>query len=193
MADIILAVWDKLKQIRGDTPAINYEQTLLEKLLNSSKYISKRASEYEKKRKFDKTPEPKAKKKPTKNQHRYVIQRHKATKDHFDLRLENDKGTMSSWVIPKHKLPKGNEKLLAKKTENHPIEYANFEGKIPKGEYGGGGEGTVKIHSKGRYKEIEWKSDKIKFEIKGTPYVLFKTDGKNWMIKEYKNKEKDKE
>ena len=79
--------------------------------------ISKRAkdplSEYEKRRKLDETPEPKAKTEKGKNKHRFVIQEHTATHPHLDLRLENDEGALSSWALPKVRLPKGKERLLA--------------------------------------------------------------------------------
>lgn len=145
-------------------------------------------STYKKKREFDETPEPKGDA-ADENKHRFVIQRHKAAKagEHFDLRLENDDGAMTSWAIPKHKLPKGKEKLLAMKTEDHPISYMKFEGAIPEGEYGAG---TVEIYDKGTYDEIEWKKNKIIFKLKGRKekgrYKIFKTDGDKWMIMEDK-------
>jgi DNA ligase D-like protein (predicted 3'-phosphoesterase) len=105
---------------------------------------------------------------------------------HFDLRLENEDGTMSSWSIPKHKLPKGKERILAIKTEDHPISYMKFKGKIPKG-YGAG---IVDIHDSGTYDEIEWGKSKIVFKLKGKKekgtYKLFSTNGNKWMIMEDK-------
>lgn len=145
-------------------------------------------SQYKQKREFDETPEP-AGEVSGENKHRFVIQRHKAERagEHFDLRLENDEGTLSSWSIPKHQLPKGKEKLLAIKTEDHPISYIKFKGEIPEGEYGAG---EVDTHDSGTFEEIEWNSSKIVFELKGKKergtYKLFKTDGKNWMIMEHK-------
>jgi DNA ligase D-like protein (predicted 3'-phosphoesterase) len=103
---------------------------------------------------------------------------------HFDLRLENDEGTMSSWAIPKHKLPKGKEKLLAVKTEDHPLSYRSFKGEIPSGY----GKGKMDIHDSGTYEEIEGNGNKIVFKLKGKKekgtYKIFKTDGKKWMIME---------
>jgi DNA ligase D-like protein (predicted 3'-phosphoesterase) len=151
-------------------------------------YLSKRAADplstYKKKRQFNETPEPEGKAE-GKNQHRFVIQRHKAKKagEHFDLRLENDDGTMSSWAIPKHKLPSKGEKLLATKTEDHPISYNKFKGEIPEGEYGAG---TVDIHDSGKYEEIKWSGSTIKFKLNGKKesglYTLHKTDGKRWLL-----------
>src|SRR5690606_39114819 len=92
-------------------------------------------STYKKKRDFSETAEPEGQIEKT-NKHRFVIQKHDASHLHFDLRLENDEGTMSSWAVPKHKMPGEKDKLLAMKVENHPISYNKFEGEIPEGEYG---------------------------------------------------------
>lgn len=142
-------------------------------------------AKYKQKREFGETPEPEGKDEKSDNKHRFVIQRHKAKKagEHFDLRLENDEGAMSSWSIPKHHLPSGKEKLLAVKTEDHPLEYRTFEGTIPEGEYGAG---EVEIYDSGTYDDIEWGKTKIVFQLKGKKekgtYKLFRTDGKSWMI-----------
>ena len=140
-------------------------------------------SAYKKKRDFDETNEPEGKTEKG-NKHRFVIQNHDAekAKRHFDIRLENDKGTMQSWAVPKHKLPEGKEKLLAIQTEDHPIDYMKFEGEIEEGY----GKGHVDIWASGKYEPIEVKKDKIVFEIKNGPakgkFVLFHTDGKHWML-----------
>jgi DNA ligase D-like protein (predicted 3'-phosphoesterase) len=150
-----------------------------------SKYKSKR----------NETPEPEGKIEEGKNKHRFVIQRHKAKKagEHFDLRLENDQGAMSSWSIPKHKLPKGKEKLLAVKTEDHPISYMKFKGEIPEGEYGAG---KVEIYDSGTYDDISWSGSKIVFKLKGkkekSAYKIFKTNGNKWMIMEAKEDDLEK-
>jgi len=142
---------------------------------------------YKKKRDFDETSEPEGEA-TGKNKHRFVIQRHKAKRagEHFDIRLENDKGAMSSWAVPKHRMPKGSDRLLAVKTEDHPISYMKFKGTIPEGEYGAG---VMEIHDSGTYEEIEKKDGKIAFRLKGKKekgiYMLFRTDGKKWMFMEY--------
>lgn len=170
-----------------------FEQIDVSKMASISKRAKDPLSKYKKKREFNETPEPEGKAEKGKNQYRFVIQRHKAKKagEHFDLRLENDKGAMSSWAIPKHKLPTGSEKLLAMKTEDHPISYNKFKGEIPEGEYGAG---TVEIYDSGKYEEIEHSTNKIVFKLKGKKekgtYNLFKTDGKKWMIMVY-NKKKE--
>lgn len=150
-------------------------------------------AKYKGKRKFDETPEPEGKETKGGNRHRFVIQLHHAKRagDHYDLRLENDEGALSSWSIPKHRLPKGKEKLLAVETEDHPVEYLKFKGEIPAGSYGAG---TMEIHDSGTYEEIEATGTKIVFRLKGKKekgtYRLFRAGkGKQWMIMEGGGKE----
>jgi len=113
----------------------------------------------------------------------YVIQKHAATHLHYDLRLEMDV-VLKSWAIPKEPPTAIGIRRLAVQVEDHPIEYANFQGTIPEGEYGAG---TVEIWDKGTHRLIERKEDKLIVEIncdrlKGT-YVLlrFKTQ-KNCLL-----------
>src|ERR1700689_1615532 len=95
--------------------------------------------EYSRKRSFDKTPEPKpatpAQSTPAGNY--FCVQRHDATRLHYDFRLEVD-GTLKSWAVPKGPSLEPLAKHLAMHVEDHPIDYGGFEGNIPKGEYGGG-------------------------------------------------------
>ena len=138
--------------------------------------------EYRKKRDFERTEEPEGDKK-TDGKNIYVIQKHQATHLHYDLRLEMD-GVLKSWAIPKTPPTEKGVKRLAVQVEDHPIEYADFEGIIPEGQYGAG---TVEIWDKGEYVVKDRKEDKLIFEIKGNKlkgdYVLLRfKERKNWLF-----------
>lgn len=93
--------------------------------------------EYKKKRDFAKTEEPEGKKEQSGGQLRFLIQHHLATSNHYDFRLEWN-GVLLSWAVPKGPSFDTRDKRLAMAVEDHPVEYGDFEGTIPKGEYGGG-------------------------------------------------------
>src|SRR4051794_28954392 len=103
-------------------------------------------STYRKKRDFSKTPEPRGAARAKKG-NRYVIQKHAATRLHYDLRLELN-GKMLSWAVTRGPSLNPGDKRLAVHVEDHPIEYNKFEGTIPKGQYGGG---TVMIWDRGSW------------------------------------------
>lgn len=106
-------------------------------------------SRYHAKRSFDKTPEPRGGGR-RKGGRRFVIQKHAARRLHYDFRLEID-GVLVSWAVPKGPSTNPSDKRLAVQTEDHPLDYADFEGTIPQGEYGGG---TVMVWDRGTYRNL---------------------------------------
>ncbi|NPV50898.1 MAG: hypothetical protein HPY60_06860 [Candidatus Methanofastidiosum sp.] len=114
----------------------------------------------------------------------YVIHKHDATRLHYDLRLEID-GVLKSWALPKIPPTEKGIKRLAIFTEDHPLDYATFEGVIPEGNYGSG---KVEIWDKGKFSLIENEKDKIVVNIYGNKLkgkyclIRFKDQDKNWMF-----------
>ncbi|MGZ4413882.1 MAG: DNA ligase D [Gaiellaceae bacterium] len=117
--------------------------------------MAEKLSEYKRKRDPKKTPEPFGAKKGKTKDPIFVVQRHDATRLHYDFRLEKD-GALLSWAVPKGVPIEPGEQHLAVHVEDHPLEYATFEGEIPKGQYGGG---TVEIWDNGTYELLEEKKN----------------------------------
>jgi bifunctional non-homologous end joining protein LigD len=107
--------------------------------------MAEKLEEYIRKRNFERTGEPGNQPEESGENLKFVVQHHLARSDHFDFRLEWD-GVLLSWAVPKGPSYNPRDKRLAVQVENHPLEYRNFEGTIPKGEYGGG---TVMIWDEG--------------------------------------------
>ena len=146
-------------------------------------------SKYNQKRNFNKTNEPIGKSSNRIKKLRFCIQHHIARKDHYDLRLEWD-GVLKSWAVPKGPSYNDKDKRLAIMVEDHPIDYRNFEGIIPKGEYGCG---TVMLWDKGYWEPIKgykpnFKEGPIKFILKGSrlkgmwTLVKLKNDDTSWLL-----------
>jgi bifunctional non-homologous end joining protein LigD len=141
----------------------------------------KQLTEYGKKRQFAKTPEPPGKAAQTwKND--FVVHRHHARNVHCDLRLERD-GVLWSFAVPRGLPPRPGIKRLAVKVEDHPLDYADFEGRIPKGEYGAG---PMWILARGKYEVTKDKKDSVYIRVasKGldAEFRLINTRGKDWLL-----------
>ncbi len=114
---------------------------------------------------------------------RFVVQKHAATRLHYDFRLEMD-GALKSWAVPKEPPAEPNVKRLAVEVEDHPVSYITFEGTIPEGGYGAG---TVEIWDSGTFVLESRKEDMIVFALHGKRlsggYVLLRLKGgKNWLL-----------
>ncbi len=125
-------------------------------------------AEYLRKRTFgpEGTPEPPPSRPRKPKGNSFVIQKHRATRLHYDLRLERH-GAMPSWAVPKGLPIQRNDRRLAVQTEDHPIEYASFAGTIPEGHYGAG---EVRIFDNGTYDLVEWDDKKVSFVLHGRRY-----------------------
>ncbi len=190
-------------------------------------------AEYQRKRRFDRTPEPSGEPEPTTGKVQdkpspaakstrlpkpklpqlevrpgaehgdtFVVQKHRATRLHYDFRLAID-GTLKSWAVPKGPSQSHGDKRLAVQTEDHPLDYANFEGKIPEGNYGAG---TVMVWDRGTF-HVEGNLDalnqleegEIKFSLNGEKlrgsFVLVKLKqsekGNEWLMIKHKDAAED--
>jgi bifunctional non-homologous end joining protein LigD len=145
--------------------------------------MNDRLSDYRRKRDAKRTPEPVPTAAPEPVQgNRFVVHQHHARSLHWDLRLERD-GVLASWAVPRGVPRDPARNHLAVHTEDHPIEYLDFEGTIPAGEYGGG---RMFVFDRGTYETEKWRDDEVLIVLRGERvsgrYVLFQTSGKDWMM-----------
>ncbi len=141
--------------------------------------------EYVSKRDFNVTSEPAGKAEKSTAGRIFVVQEHHSRRLHYDFRLENS-GVLKSWAVPKGMPESTEEKRLAVETEDHPIEYAKFEGTIPAGQYGAG---TVKIWDNGTFEPKVWDENMIEVTLQGQRlkgrYVLVRlkrAGEKSWLL-----------
>jgi bifunctional non-homologous end joining protein LigD len=164
---------------------------------------SKKLAEYQSKRDFSRTGEPAGGSARSNRLPRFVVQKHDSRSLHYDFRLEVD-GVLKSWAVPKGPSSDPKVKRLAVPTEDHPFEYAGFEGVIPQPEYGAG---TVMVWDYGTYRNLRDRSDhplsmersisegKIEVELHGKKlkgaWVLLRTGfgpkGSGWLLKKMKD------
>jgi len=130
---------------------------------------------YHSKRDFSRSREPEGRTAGSSDAPIFVIQKHDASNLHYDFRLEVD-GVLKSWALPKGPSTDPSEKRLAVETEDHPLDYADFEGVIPEGEYGAG---TVLIWDRGTYENITEKDDDLRpiRDALEAGHVLFRLEG----------------
>jgi bifunctional non-homologous end joining protein LigD len=158
----------------------------------------KKLEEYQKKRQFNRTPEPSGAESVAKTENTFVVQKHAARRLHYDFRLAIE-GTLKSWAVPKGPSLNPDDKRLAVRTEDHPMDYANFEGNIPEGSYGAG---TVMVWDRGTF-QVEGKDSaakqvdrgEIKFALHGEKlrgsFVIVKLKhsekGNEWLMIKHKD------
>ena len=144
--------------------------------------MADRLGTYRKKRDFGTTPEPKGRGRKKAEAPRFVVQEHSARRLHWDLRLEHD-GSLASWALPRGVPAHPDENRLAVQTEDHPLEYLEFEGDIPKGEYGAG---TMRVWDGGTYEAEKFRDGEVIATFNGERmrgrYALFRTRDKDWLI-----------
>lgn len=144
---------------------------------------NERLDEYRRRRSFERTPEPAGDQGTTaQRSNRFVVQEHHARRLHWDFRLEHD-GVLVSWALPRGFPDDPKKNRLAVHTEDHPLEYLDFAGEIPAGEYGAG---SMRVWDSGTYLTEKFRDNEVIVQVQGTrvqgKFALFQTNGKNWMI-----------
>lgn len=183
--DHVLTEGDAWEAIGAYAGELHTQKTPAPKLRgkkNSDKHKTpEQLEEYAQKREFGKTPEPEPLETLGEG-NAFVIHRHHASHLHYDLRLEED-GTLKSWAVPRGMPPHPGIKRLAVATEDHPLEYLNFEGVIPKGEYGAG---PMWIYARGKYEKTKEKKDGFYFRLNSTEltadYRMYATSNRQWLV-----------
>src|SRR5436190_18792309 len=149
--------------------------------------MARKLEDYRAKRDFGRTTEPRGGDGEAESpaaSGRFVVHQHNARNLHWDLRVEHD-GVLLSWALPRGvpQLPDRSANRLAVHTEDHPLEYIDFEGEIPAGEYGAG---RMSIWDAGSYQATKLRKDELIAEFEGERmlgrYALFQTRGRDWMI-----------
>ena len=174
--------WESMAAYAVDLHTHRSKKAATKKLPPNKKHKTPEQLEtYKKKRDFEKTPEPQGKI-IISGSNNFVVHRHHASHLHYDLRLEQD-GVLKSWAVPRGLPPRPGVKRLAVQTEDHPLEYLKFDGKIPKGQYGAG---EMWIYALGKYQITKEKKDGFYFRLNSKEmtgeYRMYKTKEKEFLL-----------
>jgi DNA ligase D-like protein (predicted ligase)/DNA ligase D-like protein (predicted polymerase)/DNA ligase D-like protein (predicted 3'-phosphoesterase) len=179
-ADILLEEGDPWETIDSYAVKLHTQIPKVSKPTKDFGWNNDALSDYARKRAFDKTPEPGPEVFAGEN-NAFVIHRHHASRLHYDVRLERD-GTLKCWAVPKGLPPRPGIKRMAVHVEDHPVKYLDFEGTIPKGEYGGG---DMWIFARGRYEITKEKKDGFYIRLQSREwndeYRMIHTRDKDWL------------